>query len=205
MELELAILQKKRELALSGGGSVLSGRPTPDVGTSSSSAAMEAPAPYQHDVEVPVPMPGQAPEKKRARKLQKGRGSDPSGRSTPDVGSSSAPKLTGNTTTDDTAGEEEDWAAVMQAEVCVSSKHPTKGVLAKKYTAKEERPAKKEEDPSKGGEEKVPLQCSWCKVTVDKCSQFLLHHEGKGGEADFETWAGSTQGIGRTNRRRLLH
>ena len=102
-------------------------------------------------------MPGQAPEK-RARKSQKGRGSDPSGRSTPDVGSSSAPKLTSNTTTDDTAGEEEDWAAVMQAEVCVSSKHPTKGVLAKKYTAKEERPAKKkEEDPSKGGEEKVPF------------------------------------------------
>ena len=162
MELELAILKKKRELALSGGGSDPSGRSTPDVGSSSSSAAMVAsvpppPAPYQHAVEVPVPMPGQAPEK-RARKSQKGRGSDPSGRSTPDVGSSSAPKLTSNTTTDDTAGEEEDWAAVMQAEVCVSSKHPTKGVLAKKYTAKEERPAKKEEeDPSKGGEDKVPF------------------------------------------------
>ena len=104
MELELAILQKKRELASSGGGSVLSGRPTPDVGTSSSTAAKEAPVPpppppYQHVTEVPAPMPGQAAEK-RARKSQRGRGSDPTGSSTPDGGSSSAPQLT--SATDDT-------------------------------------------------------------------------------------------------------
>ena len=178
MELELAILQKKRELASSGGGSVLSGRPTPDVGTSSSTAAKEAPVPpppppYQHVAEVPAPMPGQASEK-RARKSQKGRGSDP--------------KLA--STTDDTAGE--DWAAVMQAEVCNTSKiHPTKGTLGKKYAAKEERPAK-EEHPSTTGEEKVPLRCSGRKVIVGQCSQFLLHHEGK--EEDCETWAGGRWG-----------
>ena len=63
-------------------------------------------------------MPGQVPEKKRARKSQKGQGSDS--------------KLTSIATTDDTTGEE-DWAAVMQAEVCATSKmHPTKGTLGKK-------------------------------------------------------------------------
>jgi hypothetical protein len=73
----------------------------------------------------------------------------------------------------------------MQAEVCGASKlHPLKGKLDKKYKAKEER-------PDKTGDERVPLRCCGCKQIVEKCSQFLLLHEGKG---DVETWAGGHWG-----------
>lgn len=191
MELELAILQKKREIAAGCKGSDLSRSSTPDDGSSLAAAPPPPPPPMPPSGSAMSPTkwvivedePGVKRWKQSSGNVDGHSGSTTpddaiSGSPTPDDGRPSTQKPS------DTA-DNEAWGAEMQADVCGDCKlHPTKGKTDKTYKAKQER-------PEKPAGEKIPLSCCACKDVVQHCSQLLLLHEGEG---NVETWAGGHWG-----------
>ena len=153
--------------------------PPPPLPPSSNSMVAASPTKW-----VIVSEKGQAKRWKESSGSQ-GLGSDPSGSSTPDDGSSHAAPME----KDPLQGMCNDLARISTSDeeshtyALDSKQHPLKGKV-RKVAARERRPDKQDE-------EKIPLTCCGCSKVVAKASEFLLVHEGEG---NCESWAGGHWG-----------